>query len=216
MSGAEAIAVLGVISSIISIVDGTKQVYNAAKNPEGLPKAFCEVADRLPIVRNILDSAKQYIEEGDNEDSYKGVKGVVEACEKKATRLDDMFHKAIPGDGASRVERYFSAVKTLGKGDQVEILMKGMLEDVQLLASTHGMKTVTKAQAEQVAKAITEVAALPSSVPEHLPRDPTFMNNNWGTGSQANYNAQGDQYNNLGSGQIYHAQSMSFGSNGKN
>jgi uncharacterized membrane protein len=64
MSGAEAIAVLGLISSIISIVDGTKKVYDAATNARGLPQAFREVADRLPIVKNILDSAKQHIEEG--------------------------------------------------------------------------------------------------------------------------------------------------------
>lgn len=64
MSGAEAIAVLGVISSIISIVGGTKKVYDAATNARGLPQAFREVADRLPIVKNILDLAKQHIEEG--------------------------------------------------------------------------------------------------------------------------------------------------------
>lgn len=50
MSGAEAIAVLGVISSIISIIDGTKKVYDAATNARGLPEAFREVADRLPII----------------------------------------------------------------------------------------------------------------------------------------------------------------------
>jgi hypothetical protein len=50
MSGAEAILVLRVISSIISIIDGTKQVYDAAKNVQGLPGAFREVAARLLIV----------------------------------------------------------------------------------------------------------------------------------------------------------------------
>jgi hypothetical protein len=40
MSGAGAILVLGVISSVISIVDGAKQEYAAAANTEGLPEAF--------------------------------------------------------------------------------------------------------------------------------------------------------------------------------
>ena len=61
MSGAETIAVLGFISSIISIVDGNKQAYDAAKNAQGLPEAFREVAGRLPTVRNILGSAKQLL-----------------------------------------------------------------------------------------------------------------------------------------------------------
>jgi hypothetical protein len=64
MSDAEAIVVLGVISSI-SIVDGTKQIYDAATNAQGLPEAFRDVAGRLPIVRNILVLAKQNIDKGD-------------------------------------------------------------------------------------------------------------------------------------------------------
>lgn len=146
MLGAEAIIVLGVISSIITIVDGTKQVYDAAKNAEGLLKAFHEVADRLLIIRNILDLAKQYINKGDvDEDSCKGVKHVVNTCEKKAKKLNKLFHKVIPTDGALRLERYILAVRTLDKGNQVEVLMKGMLEDIQLLAYEHSMKTATKA-----------------------------------------------------------------------
>lgn len=131
MSGAKAILVLGVISSIISIVNGTKQVYDAATNAKGLPKVFREVADRLPIVANILRSAKQHINGGNvNKKSCKGVKHVVEACKKKAMTLDDLFRKVILADGASKRKIYSSAVKTLGKGSQVETLMKGILEDV--------------------------------------------------------------------------------------
>jgi hypothetical protein len=125
MSGAEAILVLGVISSIIAIVDGTKQVYDAATNAQGLPEAFREVAGRLPIVMNILVSTKQSIDNGyADEDSCKGVKNVVEACEKKAKKLDELFHKAIPVDGVSDLKQYYRAVKVWGKGNEVENLMK--------------------------------------------------------------------------------------------
>lgn len=90
-TGAEAILVLGVISSI-SIVDGAKQIYDAATNAQRLPETFRDVAGRLPIVRNILASAKQNIDKGDvDEDSCKGVKHVVEVCEKKAKKLDELL-----------------------------------------------------------------------------------------------------------------------------
>ena len=162
MSGVEAIAILGVISSIISIVDGTKKVYDAATNAQGLPEAFRTIAGRLPIVENILDSAKKRIEQGNvDEDSCKGVKDVVEACEKKATRLDTLFKKAIPKDGAWAGERYYKAVKRLGKGNEVENLMKGMLEDVRLLACERGIKTATQAQQDQIFEAVKEVSAGP-------------------------------------------------------
>jgi hypothetical protein len=191
MSGAEAILVLGLISSIISFVDGTKQVYDAATSAEGLPEAFREVAGRLPIVTNILDASKQYIKEGHvNEDSCKGVKHVVEACLGKAKKLDDLFQKVIPGDSASRRQQYVSAVRTLGKGNEVE-----------KLACERDMKIAIKVQQEQIAKAITEISAVPPSVPEN---EASFTANYSGSGTQ--YNAQGEyiaqgnarQYNSAG------------------
>jgi hypothetical protein len=205
MSGGEAIVVLGVISSIIAIADGTKQIYDAATNAQGLPEAFRDVAGRLPIVRNILGSAKQHIDKGDvDEYSCKGVKHVVEACEKKAKKLDELFHKAIPADGASDLKRYYKAVKAYGKGNEVEKLMKGMLEDVQLLACEHGMKTATKAQQEQIAQAITELSAVAPSVPEDVFQETGVTANNSGPGTQniaqGEYIAQGQarQYNSAG------------------
>ena len=45
--------------------------------------------------------------------------------------------------------------------------MKGMLENVQLLAINYGMTTVTDTQRNEVAEAIKEVAALPPSISEH-------------------------------------------------
>ena len=202
MSGAEAIVVLGVISSIISIVNGTKQVYDAATNAQGLPEAFREVAGRLPIVRDILGSVKQHIDKGTvNEDSYKGVKHVVEACEAKAKKLDELFQKAIPKDGASDVKRYYKAVKAYGQGNEVKKLMKGMLEDIQLLVGERGMETATEAQQEQIVEAIVEVSALQPSVPN---QETGFVNQNYGSGTQYNalgeYVAQGNarQYNSAG------------------
>ena len=191
MSGAEVIAVLGLISSIISIIDGTKQVYDAATNAQGLPEAFREVAGRLPIIGNTLDSTKQNIEEREvNNDSCKGVKHIVEACEEKAKKLQELFHKAIPADGASDLKRYYKAVRAWGKGSEVENLMKGMLEDVQLLTCERGMKTATRAQQEQIIKAITEVSAVSPSVPEQEFQEIGFTNANYGSGTQ--YNAQGE------------------------
>ncbi|MCJ1261200.1 Ankyrin-2 [Lobaria immixta] len=209
MSGTETFAVLGVISSIISIVDETKQVYDAATNTQGLPEAFRAIAGRLPIIRNILGSAKQHVDEGDvDEDSCKGVKHVVEACEKKAKKLETLFQKAIPKDGASDLERYYKSVKAHGKGNEVENLMKGMLQNVQLLACERGINTATKAQQAQIVKAITDVSAVLPSITEQVFQETGFTNTKYGSGTQ--YNARGEyvgqgnarQYNAAG-GTIY-------------
>ena len=61
MLGAEGFAVAGVISSIISIVDATKKIYNATTKAHGLPEAFRQIAGQFPIVEDKLNSAEQYI-----------------------------------------------------------------------------------------------------------------------------------------------------------
>jgi N-terminal domain on NACHT_NTPase and P-loop NTPases len=191
MSGAEAIAVLGVISSIISIVDGTKQVYDAATSAEGLPEAFREVATRLPIISDILGKTERYIKEARvSADAYEGVKQVIQACQDKATKLEVLFRKVIPGENASRRERYIAAVKTLGKGNVVEKLMKGVLQDLQLLVGERSTGIATKEEIEQLARAIKDVSAIPPSIPESELQEHNFTANYSGSGTQ--YNAQGE------------------------
>ena len=205
MSGAEAIALLGVIGSIISIVDGTKKVYDAAKTVKGLPAAFRDVANRLPIVRDILETARNNITSGSfDESSCEGTKDVVDACEKKAKRLNELFHKVNSTNSSSDLRRYYKAVKAYGRGDEVESLMKGILEDVQLSACDHGMKVATKFQQERIAQAISDVSDIQPSVPDEVFQEAGFTANNSGSGTQ--FNAQGEyiaqgtarQYNTAG------------------
>ncbi|MCJ1270776.1 hypothetical protein MMC22_010673 [Lobaria immixta] len=207
MSGVEAIAVSGVISSIISIVDGTKKVYDAATDARGLPEAFRKVASQLPIIRHILDSAKQHIDDGGvDEDSCKGVKPVVEACEKKAEKLDTLFQKAIPQDGTRGLERNCKAAEKLRERNEVLSLMIEMLEGVRHLACERGIKTANKAQQDQIVEAVSELLAVLASVPEDVYQDTGLTNTNTGSGTQ--YNAKGEnvaqgnarQFNSAGGG----------------
>lgn len=78
--------------------------------------------------------------------------------------------------------------------------MKGILEDVQLLAYRND-KIATKVQQEQIVKAIKEVSDVTPSVPEHEFQETGFTANYSGSGTQNNpqgeYIAQGEarQYN---------------------
>ncbi|KAL2046478.1 hypothetical protein ABVK25_011833 [Lepraria finkii] len=58
----EAGTVIGLISAVISIIEATKTVYDAAKDAKGQPKAFRQVVARLPLVNEILKSAKERIQ----------------------------------------------------------------------------------------------------------------------------------------------------------
>lgn len=207
MPGTEASLVLGAISSIIKLVDASKEVYDTATSTDGLPEAFREVAARLPIVANILGSANQCIDNGDvDEDSCKGVKYAIEACEIKARKLNELFCEVISADGASRLNRYRKAIKAYGKGNEVENLMKGILENVLLLTCERGLRTASSVQQYHVSKAIEEVIAIPSSMHEAALQGTGFTVENYGPGAQTNYIAQGEniaqgearQYNSMG------------------
>ena len=201
MSGAEAFTVLNLISSIIAIIDQAKKVYDAATDQRGLPKTFREAAGRLPIVRDTLELAKQDLDHDQVDEA--GVMNIVKACELKAQKLDEIFRKTIPGSGVSSRERYWKAVKVLGKDNKVEDLMKGILVDLQLLTSEHGMRTATASQQTLISQAITYVSALPASVPEYVFQESGFAANNFGSGTQANApggNIGLDKQYNLGGG----------------
>ncbi|KAJ4256195.1 hypothetical protein NW762_009273 [Fusarium torreyae] len=133
MSGAEALAVLSAISTL----------YDAVSDAKGLPSAFREVANRLPLVYETLQTANKEVDAGGlSETTCKALQKVVEACGTKAENLEIIFKNVLPDADSSRMDRYLKAWKSLPKGSRVELLMKGILEDIQVPASNHGMKTV--------------------------------------------------------------------------
>jgi len=163
MSGAE---VIGVIAGIIGIVDGIAKVHSAANDASGLPEAFQDVAQRLPLVREILQTALAHLKARSPDDKlYQAIKPVLRRCNDKATRLEKLFEKSIPQTGASRSDRYFLAVRSLGKGSLVKSLMKGILEDVQLLADNHVMRLAPDSRLGELERAAEEVSAIPPSLP---------------------------------------------------
>ncbi|KAH6976720.1 hypothetical protein EDB80DRAFT_899880 [Ilyonectria destructans] len=163
MSGAE---VIGLISGIIAIVDAAVKVYTATTNASGLPEAFHDVAKRLPLVQETLQTAGGHLNTTNPDEAfYKAMKPVLEGCKDKATRLAEIFEKAIPQADASRMERYLLAARTLGKGSTVESLTKGILDDVQLLAGNRVTKLATEAEIGELIRAAREVSAIPTSLP---------------------------------------------------
>jgi hypothetical protein len=61
--------------------------------------------------------------------------------------------------------------------------MQGILEDIQLLSCEHGMKTATKAQQEQLTRAIKEVSAIVPSVSEQEFQETKIVANYSGSGT---------------------------------
>jgi hypothetical protein len=202
MSGAEATAVISLISAVIGIVQATKQVYDVANDAKDLPEAFREVGEKLPLVEDTLRLAEASVDDK----SAKIIKPVIETCKGKATILKELVQKVVPKADASRTQRYWTALRTLDKGSRVETLMKEILENLHLLAD-HGSFKVAK-NFEELAAAIDKLSKIEPSAPDEIFDGPTDTVNN-----QNFQNASGNPKFNtsLGRSRQYNADNQYFG-----
>jgi hypothetical protein len=90
MSGAEASLVLGLISSIITIIQTTQQVYEAVEDAQGLPANFRKSASKLPLISKLLEHAENYVETIADEAKRVAIKPALENCQLQATHLKEL------------------------------------------------------------------------------------------------------------------------------
>ncbi|KAH8758068.1 Pfs, NACHT and WD domain protein [Hyaloscypha sp. PMI_1271] len=198
MSGVgEAGLVLGIISSIISIIDATKQLYEAAKDEAGLPTNFKKSATKLPLIAKLLEDTERYINNSADESIKAAFIPTLEDCKVQATLLEELFEKVMPEEGDSRWDRYAKAARTIGKGGRVESLMKGILDNLQLLA-TRFPEVTTQRGKDQLAIAVEEVTKMEPSLPDSFEQMPTYTH--YGSGDQNVNTGSGIQHINPGTG----------------
>ena len=177
MSGLE---VLSVASGIISIVDAVVKVISAYQDVNGLPDAVRDAYTRLPLVTDTLRLATECMNQSqpDNDqdnttkESCRAMLQVLQACREKATLLGTIFHAVLPpGTTRPSARKRFTtaAIMTLhmGKSRKVESLMKGILQDIQLLANNRALDEATrnkmKARMERNASAQSNIISLSRS-----------------------------------------------------
>ncbi|CCC14321.1 hypothetical protein SMACR_08910 [Sordaria macrospora] len=183
MSGLE---FLNVASSIISIVDAVVKVISAYQDVNGLPDAVRDAYTRLPLVADTLRLATECMNQSqpDNDqdnttkESCRAMLQVLQACREKATLLGTIFHAVLPpGTTRPSARKRFTtaAIMTLhmGKSRKVESLMKGILQDIQLLANNRALDEATrnkiKARMDMNASAQSNIISLSGSSPPPPP-----------------------------------------------
>ncbi|KAM3072556.1 hypothetical protein ACMFMG_009350 [Clarireedia jacksonii] len=197
MSGiGEASLVIGMISSIISIIEAVKEVYDAVDDDSGLPKNFKKSAAKLPLIARLLEDAETYVKSANN-DTQTAFMPTLKNCQQQAEKLQGLFSKVMPEDNDSRAERYLKAARTIGKGGRVETLTKGILEDLQLMATKFPAITPPKKK-QELEKAIEEVSKMEPSLPDGFEENHGFAH--YGSGAQNNNTGSGIQHNNSGAG----------------
>jgi protoheme ferro-lyase len=169
------------------------------KDAEDLPKVFHEVTRHIPLVQNHFTTFKEHIVRSKpNEESIQAASALVKVCRDKAKRLEEIFDEVISSSDPAKEGQY----RKFAKGDRLEDLMKVILRNVILLAEEPLFADVTSSQVDDLKKALSEMAAIPASLPE----DETsysfhnsgngWMNVNTGTAPQNNNNnSSGYQFN---------------------
>lgn len=215
MSGfAEASAIISLVSGVVTIVDGIKTIYDAAGDAEGLPAAFRTVAERLPLIRETLKVVEEQLQGANmSKDAYEAIQGNVERARLKAEQLDTIFQKCVPSEDASRFDRYVGALRTLGKGHKVEILMKELLESVQDIANQRAIRVATEEHIAKLVGAMEDLLSMGPSVSDETIDGSGVSGRIIHTGTGDLYSAEGQaqQFNAKDEARQYHAHTMSFG-----
>ncbi|KAH8773073.1 hypothetical protein BGZ57DRAFT_895136 [Hyaloscypha finlandica] len=130
---------------------------------------------------------------------------ILKGCKVQAAQLKELFEKAMPHGGDSRWDRYVKAARRIRKGGRVETLIRGILDDLQLLATTFPDVTTARGK-EQLAEAIEEASKMEPSLPDGFEEMPAYAHygsgdQNINTGSGILHINSGTGHQNPGSGQ---------------
>lgn len=136
---AEALSVVGLVGSIITIIDTTTDIYKLAQDAEKLPEAFAAVNERLPILRetfSVIDESYHGSEDG------QAIQQALIACKSKVEDLSHIFGVVCSAEGDSVLQRYRKALRSLkpGRREKVETLFRGILDTLLALQAFHVFK----------------------------------------------------------------------------
>jgi hypothetical protein len=132
----EALPVLGMISSCISIINTSIMLFEAARNSQGLPKAFRNVCKQLPLIQRTLRSIESRCKDVSN-DECSTIMQVVKRCNGLATKLQKVLEAVLRKENDSLAVRFRKLIKTIVKGHKVKSLTEQILEQLQVLQANH-------------------------------------------------------------------------------
>lgn len=187
MSGAEPLAVLGAISSVITIIETSKEVYDAAKDARGLHESFRKASDHVSIILSTLHQAKSIQEQAVRvyeksndveqkrkiEEESRAVEPIMSRCKTNAESLSNIFATIALTKDMSRMRRYAIAIESSmpSKKWKVQSLMRETMEGLQLLHTYHSFSTMTTSKQLQSA---TQQSPTRNPISDGYANHPTF------------------------------------------
>ncbi len=140
MSGAEALVVIGIVASIIQLVDfsskAVARIKGLSEDVHNVPKAYRDVQSILPLVANTLESVCRQASSGQlSEAKCRMLLPVIRHCESNLKELTAIFKKIFPNDNASRRDRFRKAISSLSKDKEVERIAASIRGSIDVVAA---------------------------------------------------------------------------------
>lgn len=121
MSGAEFIAVIGIGSSVIQIVDSCSKILDRIKEFQQ-SLAFQDLVVQLPLLINVierLDTPKH--RELLDETAQQALARVLEGCLRQLRKLEKLIQFMTPPELASKFEKTWKGIRSFGFGKDTKL-----------------------------------------------------------------------------------------------
>jgi len=157
---------LGIISSILAILDAIKATYKKVNDAARLPKAFQKIISQTDLAWDILAEVEERytIEEARDQDKIHASLKVCEEDVKSLQTLYDIVCNHADGNWMSRYKRHISNMAH-DRPRKAEELWKRLLETLQVLTSYHIFRSLPT-PVETLETAIEEIEDTEDSLPE--------------------------------------------------
>ena len=126
---AEAIAVVGVVASIVQLVDFSSKVLHRLDEFQSslgeIPKWFRHIKAELPILQDTLQQTKEAIDAGSVRDETKrALIPVIKGCREQIESLDVVLTRMLPTANDSPLKKGSKAILSLYQDPKVESITK--------------------------------------------------------------------------------------------
>src|SRR5438045_2879287 len=135
---AEALAVVGLVSSIVQFVDfGTKiirRLEEFTSNAGDVPKTFRSIQAQLPLIIDALERTRAQGDAGRISDkSAQALKPVLDDSLERVEFLSHILDKAIPATDASNLQKRLKALKSLAYDKAVQDCIDRLQDNIHTL-----------------------------------------------------------------------------------
>ena len=126
---AEALAVVGIVASIVQLVDFSSKILSHLdefrSGAEEVPKSFRHIKVELPLLQDAFRLIKEAIDAGSvGNGTKRALLPAIQGCREQVAELDAILAKTLPGTGDSWHTRGKKAILSLNQDHRVESISK--------------------------------------------------------------------------------------------